>query len=205
MLTKQTMKDMLVNRVEYLHGIAKMIKETDSKEEKKFNLLIDKLITASENFACHVREFCICIGIRTREEVLEKAAKIQNINITKEDNVLKIELPFILPRKKNQKNKHLTETLAYELSNASKTLELKMKQKAVIVFVHIYDETLSSARCYDYDNLESKNILDVISSFTLQDDGPEYCSVYHKTERGNKNKTVIYVLNEEEFFSNFRP
>ena len=40
MLTKQTMKDMLVNRVEYLHGIAKMIKETDSKEEKKFNLLI---------------------------------------------------------------------------------------------------------------------------------------------------------------------
>ena len=204
MLTKQTMIDKLVIRTKYLYNLSKRVKDNYDRGEERTDLLVDKLVTASEDILDFIRNFSIDMGCKTKEEVLETASTIQNITVQKDGNILKIELPFLLPRKK-QKSKYITEPLAFELLKASKTMELKMQEKVVIIFVHVYDEALSSAKCYDYDNLESKSVLDVINCFTLQDDGPEYCSVHHKMQRGDKNKTVIYVVPEKEFFTKFGP
>ena len=58
------------------------------------------------------------------------------------------------------------------------------------VISDMYDNANSKAKCYDYDNLESKRIRDIITLFTMTYDSPCYCDVYHTSEFGDANKNT---------------
>ena len=62
----------------------------------------------------------------------------------------------------------------------------------------MYDEKISS-RFRDYDNLEMKQILDVISAFVMEDDSGLLCDAYNTTEKGTTNCTRITIMEKERF------
>ena len=132
---------------------------------------------------------------------MDKASEMQGIEVRKDGNVIIVDLPFLLPRKKGKEHKFIGDPLWYKLEELSKSEDLKIREKAVICIIHTYDNVNKKARCYDYDNLESKKILDIITLFTLTDDAPEYCDIYQTVQLSDSDKTRILIMPIDEFRS----
>ena len=132
---------------------------------------------------------------------MDKATEMLGIEVRKDGNTVVIDLPFLLPRKKGKENKFIGDPLRYKLEEISKTEDLKIRDRAVICIIHTYDNVNKNARCYDYDNLESKKLLDIVTLFTLTDDAPEFCDVYQTVQLSDRDKTRVIVMPFEEFRS----
>lgn len=66
-------------------------------------------------------------------------------------------------------------------------------------FSHVFDRTLSTRRVRDYDNLECKQILDTVSGFLMTDDSGLFCDAYHTTEFGERDCTVLTIMEKKAF------
>ena len=194
------MVDKLIKQTLELLTIVRKIRETDYVSDiKNFEYLTGRLEYLSEKYTCVVREFAMKTFVANRYEVMDRACEIQGIEVQKDGNTIIIDLPFLLPRKKGSENKFIGDPLKFKLEEMSADNDFKIKEKAVVCIIHTYDNENKNARCYDYDNLESKKILDIVTLFTLKDDAPEYCDVYQTARMGNCDKTRIMVMPIDEF------
>lgn len=202
MKTIEDMTGELIRQSCDLLATVRKINETDyNSEVKNFEYLTDRLEILSEKFACSVRDFARKTFVANRYEVMDKASEMQGIEVRKDGNVIIVDLPFLLPRKKGKEHKFIGDPLWYKLEELSKSEDLKTREKAVICIIHTYDNVNKKARCYDYDNLESKKILDIITLFTLTDDAPEYCDIYQTVQLSDSDKTRILIMPIDEFRS----
>ena len=201
----KTIEDMigeLIHQSCDLLATVRKISETDyNNDAKNFEYLTDRLEILSEKYACSVRDFAKKTYVANRYEVMDKASEMQGIEICKDGKTVIVDLPFLLPRKKGKDHKFIGEPLWYKLEEISKTEDLKLKEKAVVCIIHTYDNVNKKARCYDYDNLECKKILDIITLFTLTDDAPEFCDVYQTVQLSDRDKTRVMIMPVDEFRS----
>lgn len=51
----------------------------------------------------------------------------------------------------------------------------------------------------DYDNLEEKQLLDLLSTFVMADDTGLLCDAYNTTELGEQDCTKIFVMEKKRF------
>ena len=58
---------------------------------------------------------------------------------------------------------------------------------------------MPSTRIRDYDNLELKQLLDVVSSFVMLDDSGLLCDAYNTTEWGTTDCTRMTIMPKERF------
>lgn len=127
-----------------------------------------------------------------KSEYLTSAGVVQDIRISEKDGVLNIFLPRLMPRRKGRKNSEfLTDPLYFTLSQYADSHELPKFQHCVICFSHIYSKELPLSRVRDYDNLELKQLLDVIAAFVMEDDSGLLCDAYNTTELGEQDCTCI--------------
>lgn len=202
MKTIEDMTGELIRQSCDLLATVRKINETDYNSEiKNFEYLTDRLEILSEKFACSVRDFARKTFVANRYEVMDKATEMQGIEVRKDGSVVIVDLPFLLPRKKGKEHKFIGDPLWYKLEEISKAEDLKIREKAVICIIHTYDNVNKKARCYDYDNLECKKILDIITLFTLTDDAPEYCDIYQTVQLSDSDKTRILIMPIDEFRS----
>ena len=202
MKTIEDMINELIHQSCDLLATVRKISETDyNNDAKNFEYLTDRLEILSEKYACSVRDFAKKTYVANRYEVMDKASEMQGIEICKDGKTVIVDLPFLLPRKKGKDHKFIGEPLWYKLEEISKTEDLKLKEKAVICIIHTYDNVNKKARCYDYDNLECKKILDIITLFTLTDDAPEFCDVYQTVQLSDCDKTRVMIMPVDEFRS----
>ena len=192
--------DALKKQGQEISDIVKKLSETDYvSDEKSFRCFSERLQILSEKYTYSVREFCINTFVTEKCKVYENAAEVQEIKIRKEGKIIIIDFPFLMPRKKAKEVNYIGEPLKYQFEKICENENLKIKEKAVICIIHIYDNVNRKAKCYDYDNLETKRVLDIITLYTLTDDSPKYCDVYHTVEFSNTNRTRIIVMPSEEF------
>lgn len=198
--------NMLRESICEMEALLQKLEDTDySSDGELFEKVINELEFLSEKYTCNVRQFLQNTYVGNRDEVMSKACNITGIDVCKKDNMVYINLPCLLPRKKGKEHKFIGEPLRFKLEELSKTVDLKIREKAVICIIHTYDNVNKKARCYDYDNLETKKILDIITLFTLVDDAPEYCDVYHTVKLSDKDKTSIIVVPLSSFNEKFVP
>ena len=57
----------------------------------------------------------------------------------------------------------------------------------------------AGTRVRDYDNLELKQLLDVIAAFLLEDDNGLLCDAYNTTELGEADCTHIFIMDSDQF------
>lgn len=200
MKTIEELTDSLVRQTCELMVAVRKVKECNYVDDvQDFEMLTDRLEMLSEKYACSVRDFSVLTFTSNRCETFDKAAQVQGIEIHKDNNTVIVDLPQLLPRKKGKQHDYICEPLRYKFEEISETKNLKIRDKAVVCIIHIYDNVNKKARCYDYDNLESKKILDIISLFTLTDDAPEYCDVYQTVKLGDCDKTRVVIMPADEF------
>lgn len=166
-----------------------------------FAMLSTDAALRSELITCRIRHLLYESTNVKKPEYLASAGVVQGIRISEEDGVLNIFLPCLVPKRKERKNlEFLTDPLYFTLSQYADSHPLPKFQHCVVCFSHIYSRELAECRVRDYDNLELKQLLDVIATFIMEDDSGLLCDAYNTTEVGDCDCTCISVMGKERFF-----
>ena len=154
----------------------------------------------SELIACRMRHLLYGSTPTRKETYLASAGVVQGIRIKVRDGVLEVTLPCLLPkRKQRQSTEFLIDPLYFTLSQYSDSNRLPKFQQCVVCFSHVYSEKFRNRRVRDYDNLELKQLLDVLSTFIMEDDTGLLVDAYNTTEIGETDCTRISVMGKERF------
>ena len=165
-----------------------------------YALLSTDAALRSELITCRIRHLIYGSTNVKKSEYLTSAGVVQGIRISEEHGVLNIFLPCLLPKRKQRKNSEfLTDPLYFTLSQYADSHPLPKFSHCVVCFSHIYSRELPISHIRDYDNLELKQLLDVIAAFVMEDDNGLLCDAYNTTELGEQDCTCISVMGKERF------
>ncbi|MDD2980516.1 MAG: DUF6100 family protein [Hespellia sp.] len=154
----------------------------------------------AERMTCQLRNLIYASDVIPKTVYMEQAAKAQDIQIQATDQILTIQLPGLLPKRKFHTNTaFLNEPIHYALKAYLQKNARPVYKSCVVCFVLVYNEKLPLRRIRDYDNLEFKQILDTISPFVLQDDSGLYCDSFHTTMLGDSDYTLMHIMDKSRF------
>jgi len=154
----------------------------------------------AERIACRLRHLIYTSTSIKKEEYLTSAAVMQGVVVSYEDSLLEITLPCLLPkRQKRQSSEFLIDPIHAALSQYAKSHPMPQFQHCVVCFSHVYCQELPERRVRDYDNLELKQLLDVVASFIMVDDSGLLCDAYNTTELGETDCTRISIMPQSRF------
>lgn len=184
-----------------LNNILFALKATDiQKYGTNYESLSTDAALRAERIACQLRNLVFITEQSGKDDYLKLAADAQRITISSEDGILSITLPGLLPKRRIRTNTaFLHEPLNFVLQEYLKNHNLSLYQDCVVCFSQVYDKSLSLQRIRDYDNLEFKQILDTIAAYVLLDDTGLFCDSYHTTELGERDYTVVYIMEKSAF------
>lgn len=153
-----------------------------------------------ERIACRLRHLIYTSTSVRKEEYLTSAAVMQGVKIRYEDGLLEITLPCLLPkRQKRQSSEFLIDPIYAALSQYAKSHPMPQFRHCVVCFSHVYCHEQPERRVRDYDNLELKQLLDVVSAFIMVDDSGLLCDAYNTTELGETDCTRIFIMAQGQF------
>ena len=167
---------------------------------ENYAMLATDAALLSERIACRLRRLLYgSTGIR-KETYLSSAGDAQGSTIHNEGGVLQITLPCLLPkRKQRHSTEYLTDPMYFALSRYADGHMLPMYKHCVVCFCHIYSKELPTNRVRDYDNLEMKQLLDVLATFIMEDDSGILVDAYNTTEIGETDCTCLCVMDRNRF------
>ena len=191
----------ITNDIEKLVRTLRAMESIDiSQYPENYEMLSTDAALRSELITCRLRNLIYgTAGVR-KADYLASAGIVQGIEIKCENGILEIKLPCLLPKKKQRKStEFLVDPLYFTLSSYMSNHSVPHFRECVVCFSHIYDRELSTRRVRDYDNLELKQILDVVCAFVMEDDTGLLCDAYNTTELGDGDCTRITVMGKERF------
>lgn len=154
----------------------------------------------AERIACRLRHLIYSSTTIRKGDYLKSASVMHGITITYENEVLAVTLPSLLPkRRQRQSAEFLLDPLYFALEQYAKENTLPHYRECVVCFAQVYDQALPTRRVRDYDNLEEKQILDLLSSFVMADDTGLLCDAYNTAELGEQDCTMIFVMEKHRF------
>lgn len=170
------------------------------KYPDNYEMLSTDAALRSELITCRIRHLIYTSTNLKKADYLASAGVVQGIQIECNNGILDITLPCLLPkRKQKQSTEFLIDPVYFTLSQYSDSHKLPKFEHCVVCFSHIYSEELSLRGVRDYDNLELKQLLDVVSTFVMKDDTGLLCDAYNTTEIGENDCTHISIMDKDDF------
>ena len=131
---------------------------------------------------------------------MEAAAQAHGISIRHTQGCVEVTLPGLMPKRNRRINTtFLTDPLYACLESYTKEHSLPHFAQCVVCFSHVFDRSLPARRVQDYDNLECKQLLDTVAAFLMTDDSGLLCDAYHTTEFGERDCTILAVMEKSRF------
>lgn len=154
----------------------------------------------SEKVTCQMRNLLYATASIPKQEFLVRAGEIHDISIQYENGLLEIRLPRLLPKKKSrQSSLFLIDPLNAALAHYGKVHALPRFRECTVCICHVYETELPDWCLLDYDNLQQKQILDVIALHVMADDSGLLCDAFNTTELGKSDGTRIFVMEKIRF------
>ena len=154
----------------------------------------------AEKIACQLRSLLYASTGIPKQEYLALAGEVHEIEIHAEEGILSITLPRLLPKKKSrQSSLFLLDPLGTALAKYTAEHSLPRFRDCVICITHVYDHELPDWCLLDYDNMQQKQLLDMIALYVMEDDSGLLCDAYNTTELGDKDCTRIYIMEKNRF------
>lgn len=187
-----------------IEKLARTLRAMESTDLAEYPENYEKLSTDAallgELITCRLRHLIYGTTTVKKSEYLTSAGVIQGIDIKCEDGILEITLPCLLHKRKQRRStEFLIDPLYFTLSSYVCNHKVPHFKDCVVCFAHVYDESMPSTRIRDYDNLELKQLLDVVSSFVMLDDSGLLCDAYNTTEWGTTDCTRMTIMPKERF------
>ncbi len=182
------------------NDILAMIPADSTRYPDEFEALSTGAALHAEAIACRLRHL-IYLGTTVKKaDYLAKAAEIHGIHIHYWGGVLEITLPALMPKRKyRQSTEFLSGPLYAALSRFAGSHRLPRFSESAVCFLHVYDRALPARRVRDHDNLEAKQVLDVVNAFVLADDTGLLCDVFHTSGWGKQSCTKVFVMERAGF------
>ena len=154
----------------------------------------------AERIACSLRNLIFAANLIPKPVLMVAVSKEHAITITHGTDRVLITLPGLMPKRTKRINTtFLTDPLHASLDAYTKEHTLPHFTECVVCFSHIFDRNLSARRVRDYDNLECKQLLDTVATFLMTDDSGLFCDAYHTTELGDKDCTMLTIMEKRAF------
>ena len=154
----------------------------------------------AERIACSLRNLIFAANLIPKPVLMVAVSKEHGITITHSTDRVVITLPGLMPKRTKRINTtFLTDPLPASLDAYTKEHTLPHFTECVVCFSHIFDRNLSARRVRDYDNLECKQLLDTVATFLMTDDSGLFCDAYHTTELGDKDCTMLTIMEKRAF------
>ena len=154
----------------------------------------------AESIVCRLRHLVYAGANIKKADYLHSAAAVMGIQIEYENGVVEITLPSLLPKRRQRQNSEfLLDPLYYALDKHMKTHAMPKYRHCVVCFSQIYNRDFPKRRIRDFDNLELKQILDVIAAFIMVDDTGILCDAYITTGFGDSDYTRVSVMDKNRF------
>ena len=170
------------------------------KHSANYEELSTEAAYKAERLACQLRKLVYITDFTGEYDYMKHAAEAQGIHISLDNGILSVTLPALFPKRKLRSNTaFLHDPLNYALHEFVKEQSFPLYRDCIVCFIQVYDKSLSRKRIRDYDNLEFKQILDVISTHALIDDSGQFCDIHHMTEMGAEDHTVIHIMEKSAF------
>lgn len=166
---------------------------------ENYELLSTDAALRAEQIACRMRHLVYGFTTVQKHEYLTSAANVLGIAITAQPGLVEITLPGLLPKKKQRSAEYLADPLDQALDQFTKDHPCSRFDSCVICFCHIYAESGGRGRIRDYDNLEMKQLLDIVCAYLMEDDTGLLCDVYNTTELGEEDATKLCVMDRDLF------
>ncbi len=160
---------------------------------------LEELEYIAECFMCALRDINAEAKQKSKKEMLLRCADGMGITVQKENGILKVTLPMILPTKAKSKAEYLFEPLFFAMEKASHRESFFIEEKAMMCIKFVYDRNNKRIPRGDHDNKEVKQVIDAISAFVVADDSDEYLSLCMVSSEGEYNHTEVYVMPEKNF------
>ena len=191
----------ILAEIERLNNALYAMNTTDiQRYPDNYEVLSTDAALRAERITCRLRHLIYATTSIKKEEYLRSAETMQGIEISENDGILEIKLPCLLPkRRQRQSTEFLLDPFTSALSDYAAHHTMPQFQHCVVCFSHIYAQELPERRIRDYDNLELKQLLDVISTFVMEDDTGLLCDAYNTTEIGENDCTRITVMDKNRF------
>lgn len=110
-----------------------------------------------------------------------QAAEMQGIRVDVTDGILSVRLPALLPKKTRAEGfKFLQPALHAALKQYAEQQSLHFREWRIRI-EHVYDRCLPIKAVRDYDNLEMKEVLDIITLYCMTDDTGTLCDQFQTT------------------------
>lgn len=176
------------------------------EDSKIANYYALKLINLSEKTCLAIRNIPHYINYNYNDryenfqQINEQIANAWDIKIryTKQ-GWLHIKLPIMLPKIKQHNIQVIALPLQISLKHFFENKNMDKKIPSVICYCYVYSKEASPSRFLDHDNVETKVITDIITDFTLYDDGPQFLNHYHCSEIGKYSHMEIFLVPQNEF------
>lgn len=167
---------------------------------ENYEVMSTEAALRAEKIACQLRSLIYASTEVPKRDYLTAAAEMHGIEIHYDDGILEITLPRLLPKKKmRQSGIFLLDPLHAALEHYGEQNTLPRFHECVVCFSHIYDHELPECCLLDYDNMQQKQVLDMVALHVMADDSGLLCDAYNTTELGDRCCTRIHIMEKDRF------
>ena len=203
-MTPEIVKNQIIHIKQRLMSLCKILDNLSTADFKEFTKESETCITnaalRAEAIACRLRLLLFMTTTVKPEEYYSKANLELGIDVSYEDGVFTVVLPGLLPKKRSsQSTPYLLEPLQYALLGFVRSHGKPKFRECTVNVEHMYDEHFPASAIRDYDNLQLKKVLDMITLFTMTDDTGRLCNLYQTMRLGNSTCTRICVMANDRF------
>ena len=154
----------------------------------------------SERSTAQLRNFLFTVCGGMPLDYYLQAAEMQGIRVDMTDGILSVRLPALLPKKTRTEGfKFLQPALHAVLKQYAEQQNLPHFHECTVCVEHIYDRCLPVKAVRDYDNLEMKEVLDIIALYCMTDDTGALCNQFQTTRFADLSCTIISIMQKEKF------
>lgn len=169
---------------------------------ENFESLGMDMVLKAEAIACSTRNIVSIYPAHSRKHMLSTATDAQGIEVKNTKTGYEIVIPGLMPKRNSRHNvQFILEPLSYALEQFCNRCYVERMDKALIWYVYEYSEDTPARHIRDYDNLEAKEVLDMINAYFLIDDSGEHCELHYSTRRGNRECTRIIISSDIDLIS----
>ena len=145
-----------------------------SKYPENFDKLGLDMAMRAEAIACSTRNIAGMFLINGRSQMIRKVSDAQGIHVERHKLGYEIVMPYLMAKRNGKHNvRFLLEPLSYALRQYIR----------------------------DYDNMEAKEVLDLINTYFLVDDSGRFCELHYSSRQGERNQTRVIISQEIGQFS----
>lgn len=147
-----------------------------------------------ESLCRSARRLLLQTSIVNKEDFTAQVCNTHGYHVEERDGVVHITLPTLPLKKPDKANcSFIAEPLMWYLQEYYKERPPRKYDSARITISHCYPEDTPKRMVRDYDNIEVKKILDILTMFYLHDDNMGRCEVLHTSEFHEHCKTEITI------------